>query len=191
MDPKKAVILDAAKQTFSLYGFKGTTMGHIAKLAGVGKGTLYLYFTSKEELLHEIIRSLTDEMKQAADQALLQQGLTSFERIHAALYNILVFRKEHELLIKLFREEREFGNPVMKQALDLIEQEALSYIAAHIERAVASGSMKSCDPEITAFVLFKLYLALVHDWGLKHPPLDNEKISELLQLYVMNGLSAR
>ncbi|SDC67203.1 transcriptional regulator, TetR family [Paenibacillus sp. UNCCL117] len=191
MDPKKSVILEAAKQTFSLYGFKGTTMGHIAKLAGVGKGTLYLYFTSKEELLHEIIRSLTDEMKHAADEALQKQELASFERIHTALYNILMFRKEHELLIKLFREEREFGNPVMKQALDLIEHESLCYIASHVERAVAAGLLAPCDPDITAFVLFKLYLALVHDWGMKHPPLDNEKISELLQLYVMKGLSAR
>ncbi|WP_159886570.1 TetR/AcrR family transcriptional regulator [Paenibacillus puerhi] len=189
MDSKKIAILEAAKQSFSLFGFKGTTMGHIAKLAGVGKGTLYLYFTSKEELLNDIILFLTEEMKQSADQALQHPEMPLFERFHTALYNILVFRKEHELLVKLFREESEFGNPMMRQALDLIEQESQAYIAGYIERAVAAGMLKPCDPQITAFVLFKLYLGLVHDWGMKHPPLDNEQISELMQLYVMKGLS--
>ena len=43
-------ILDAAEQRLWHYGFKKTTIDEIASDAGVGKGTVYLYFNGKEEI---------------------------------------------------------------------------------------------------------------------------------------------
>ena len=43
-------ILDAAEQRLWHYGFKKTTIDEIASDAGVGKGTVYLYFESKEDI---------------------------------------------------------------------------------------------------------------------------------------------
>ena len=43
-------ILDAAEQRLWHYGFKKTTIDEIASDAGVGKGTVYLYFDGKEEI---------------------------------------------------------------------------------------------------------------------------------------------
>ncbi|WP_141336039.1 TetR/AcrR family transcriptional regulator [Paenibacillus sp. tmac-D7] len=190
MDPKKTAILNAAKKSFSLFGYKGTTMGHIAKIAGVGKGTLYLYVTSKEELLNEIVSVLVEDMKRTAEEA-IGQGATVFEKIHGAIYAALMFRKEQELLIKLAHEVNEFGSQVTENALDQIENQMVDYISQLIERAVSTGGMKPCDPKITAFIVYKLYLALVYDWERQHPPLTDERILELLQTYLMNGLSTK
>lgn len=44
-------ILDAAEMHFREAGFEGFSMARLAKLAGVAKGTLYLYFTTREEVL--------------------------------------------------------------------------------------------------------------------------------------------
>ena len=44
-------ILDAAHGVFASRGFKEATVGHIADAAGIAKGTLYLYFKSKDEIL--------------------------------------------------------------------------------------------------------------------------------------------
>lgn len=58
---KKALIMDVALEHFASRGFHTTTISHIARHAGISKGLLYNYFTSKEELLGEIInRSLAD-----------------------------------------------------------------------------------------------------------------------------------
>ena len=52
---RKKLIIEAAAKSFSLYGYKATTMDQVAKLANVGKGTIYTFFKTKEELFDEII----------------------------------------------------------------------------------------------------------------------------------------
>jgi AcrR family transcriptional regulator len=42
--------LDAIEQLLARYGYKKTTMNDLAREAGIGKGTIYLYFPSKEEV---------------------------------------------------------------------------------------------------------------------------------------------
>ncbi len=50
-------ILDAAFQTFGENGFARTKLEDVARAAGVSKGTLYLYFDSKENLFREMVRA--------------------------------------------------------------------------------------------------------------------------------------
>jgi len=64
-------LLDAALQLFVEKGFAATKTEDIARLAGVSKGTLYLYYTSKEDLLREVISQrvstrIADGMARAA-----------------------------------------------------------------------------------------------------------------------------
>ena len=50
-------LLDAALQLFVEKGFSATRSDAVAERAGVSKGTLYLYFPSKEELFKAVVRS--------------------------------------------------------------------------------------------------------------------------------------
>lgn len=49
-------ILDAALQLFTEKGFSSTRMIDVAKSAGISKGTLYLYFDSKEAIFREVVQ---------------------------------------------------------------------------------------------------------------------------------------
>jgi AcrR family transcriptional regulator len=51
---KRRQILDGARRVFLAQGFDGASMGEIAKAAGVSKGTLYVYFDSKESLFEAL-----------------------------------------------------------------------------------------------------------------------------------------
>jgi AcrR family transcriptional regulator len=51
---KRQQILDGARKVFLAQGFDGASMGEIARTAGVSKGTLYVYFDSKEQLFEVI-----------------------------------------------------------------------------------------------------------------------------------------
>jgi AcrR family transcriptional regulator len=53
---KRRQILDGAYRLFMREGFDATSMGDIAKEAGVSKGTLYVYFDSKERLFYALVR---------------------------------------------------------------------------------------------------------------------------------------
>jgi len=63
----KRAIMDAARRRFLHYGYKKTTIDDIALDAGVGKGTVYLYFESKEDILFKIARdvkgNITEQMR--------------------------------------------------------------------------------------------------------------------------------
>jgi AcrR family transcriptional regulator len=51
---KRQQILGGARKVFLAQGFDGASMGEIARTAGVSKGTLYVYFESKEQLFEAI-----------------------------------------------------------------------------------------------------------------------------------------
>jgi AcrR family transcriptional regulator len=52
---KRRQIVDGARAVFLAQGFDAASMGEIARVAGVSKGTLYVYFKSKEELFEAIV----------------------------------------------------------------------------------------------------------------------------------------
>ena len=52
---KRRQIIDGARAVFLAQGFDAASMGEIAREAGVSKGTLYVYFKSKEELFEAIV----------------------------------------------------------------------------------------------------------------------------------------
>src|SRR5262252_7462295 len=53
---RPAEILDAALAAFAERGFAATRLDDVAARAGITKGTLYLYFSSKEELFKAVVR---------------------------------------------------------------------------------------------------------------------------------------
>jgi len=185
---RRQEILNAATKSFSLFGYKATTMDQVAKLAKVGKGTIYTFFQNKEELFDEIIMKLIQDMEVAATNA-IDESKSFRENVHQALYKMLEFRLEHQLTIKLFQEERDIGTPVVQDVMKRLEQSILSFIEEKIQRAIDKGEIKQCDPEMTAFVLLKLYVALIFDWEKNRKPLHKEEIANLFELYIFNGLS--
>jgi AcrR family transcriptional regulator len=62
---KRRQIMDGARTVFLSDGFDGASMNDIARVAGVSKGTLYVYFDSKEQLFETLIR---EDRKQQAER---------------------------------------------------------------------------------------------------------------------------
>jgi TetR/AcrR family transcriptional regulator len=185
---RRQLILEAASKSFTLFGYKATTMDQVAKLANVGKGTIYTFFKNKEELFDEIIKGLIKEMKAAAEEA-YDEKKTFHENVHRSLMKILEFRKEHQLTIKLFQEEKEIGTPAVSEVIHNLEKVILNFIRGRVIQAINRGDIKDCDPDITAFIMLKLYVAFIFDWEKTHPPLEKEQILNLFQQYIFDGLS--
>ncbi|PLS18814.1 TetR family transcriptional regulator [Bacillus sp. M6-12] len=185
---RKKLILDAAAKSFSQFGYKATTMEQVAKIANVGKGTIYTFFTNKEELFSEIVQNLILEMKLEAEES-IDGTLSFYENVHRALYRLLKYRLEHQFTIKLLQEEKEIGTPAVLEMVSRVEAEIVSYIKEKVEIAIAKGEIQKCDPELTAFIMLKIYIALIFDWEKNHKPLNKKEIAELFQLYLFKGLS--
>ena len=77
-DARPAELLEAALALFVEKGFAATRSEEVAKAAGVSKGTLYLYFPSKEELLKAVIQHfLGAEIEAGIKEAAAAEGPTA------------------------------------------------------------------------------------------------------------------
>src|SRR5262245_43019487 len=77
VDPaKRRQIIDGASRMFLAQGFDAASMGAIAREAGVSKGTLYVYFKSKEELFEAIVE---EQRRQQAEEIFTFDGKAAIE----------------------------------------------------------------------------------------------------------------
>ncbi len=67
---KKADIFKAGRELFYSKGFKDTNVSEIAKTAGIGVGTFYNYYSSKEELFVEIYLKENEDLKKRIFQSI-------------------------------------------------------------------------------------------------------------------------
>src|SRR5688500_12825915 len=92
--PKEAVkdsILDATDRLLSRFGYRKMTVEDIAAEAGIGKGTIYLHFSSKEEVvlshIDRIVDRLLDRLKEIA-----RSNTAAAERLRLMLLTRVLFR---------------------------------------------------------------------------------------------------
>lgn len=185
---RRQEVLEAAAKSFALFGYKATTMDQVAKIANVGKGTIYTFFANKEELFNAVVLKMVTEMRAKAD-AVAVEGASFEENAHARLMQMLKFRGTHQLYAKLIDEEREIRTPAVGEVLIGIEKEIISYINEKIVKAIHKGELKPCDTEMVSYLLFKAYMALVVDWGRTHEDeIEEERIVEVLSGTIFKSL---
>lgn len=88
-EEKYTDILRAAIRVFSEHGFDGAKMEYIAKEAGIGKGTIYEYFESKERLFEEIMKFSVEEFRLG-----LKESMDQGETIEGKILNCSRFNAE-------------------------------------------------------------------------------------------------
>jgi AcrR family transcriptional regulator len=89
-------ILDAAKMLFQENGLAQTTMDDIAKQADCSKSTIYMYFTSKDDIYHAIIKEHMVMLKEGV--TIVKASYTDFRSRYFALCQKLAkFKKQYPL----------------------------------------------------------------------------------------------
>ncbi len=81
---KRRLLVKSAASVFAEKGYASTRVADIAERAGVGKGTVYEYFRSKEELLFAVFESINFDISARMDEA-LASGETAEEQLHELL----------------------------------------------------------------------------------------------------------
>ena len=92
--PKEAVkdaILDATDRLLALFGYRKMTVEDIAAEAGIGKGTIYLHFSSKEEVVLSHIDRIVDRLKERLKEIARSDG-SAAERLRLMLLTRVLFR---------------------------------------------------------------------------------------------------
>ncbi|WP_238162629.1 TetR/AcrR family transcriptional regulator [Cohnella sp. AR92] len=187
---RRKLIVEAAARSFETFGYKGTTMDQVAKLAKVGKGTIYTFYANKEELFEEIMTGLIQELKVVAD-GILDENLPFADNLMNVLHKVSDYRDRHALAVKLSQEVRDIGTPMAKEGLEKVEKAIIAYIARHVKEASDKGEIRPCNPELTAYMMLKMYLALTAQGHHLHEPLSKEEILKSFRFYCYEGLATR
>ena len=105
---REAAILAAAAKEFCTSGFAAAKLDAIAARAGVAKGTIYLYFDTKEDLLKASVRRLVHPLLEEIERSVAEyQGPTEelLRRAVGVLYRNMVDTEEMRELIRLLISE--------------------------------------------------------------------------------------
>ena len=92
--PKEAVkdaILDATDRLLARFGYRKMTVEDIAAEAGIGKGTIYLHFSSKEEVVLSHVDRIVERLKERLRE-IASSDATAAERLHTMLLTRVLFR---------------------------------------------------------------------------------------------------
>ncbi len=139
-DRKVQRIIDAAIRVFSRAGFSSATMQDVATEAGVGKGTIYLYFSSKEDLLETMLLSVLEEYVSNLAEAVSRSGdsRTRLKRLFASVLDEADSNREKINL--LLYGSIDIGEAFKRKILDT-KGEIMHMIASLLEDGIAAGEI--------------------------------------------------
>jgi AcrR family transcriptional regulator len=166
---RREQLLDAAQRVLLERGLRATTVADVAEAAGVAKGTMYLYYESKDDLLAALRSRYLAECAAALRPS---PGKSVSERIRRMIIALFDFGEAHHELHHLLFHEAGFSEDdaftgVRKQFTDLIEE------------GVATGELRVQDVQMASvFVLHGVHGALVH--GLHSPRHGRRRTANLV-----------
>ncbi|HJJ10666.1 MAG TPA: TetR/AcrR family transcriptional regulator [Clostridiaceae bacterium] len=187
---KEEQILNAAKKLFTNYGFKKVSMDEIASEAGVTKKTVYTYFSSKEELLKYCIKEELQNMRKIIENV-ESKKLDFMETVHQVIYNLLKYKKNCKFLKMLFKESEILKNEQLKDNLKIVDKEIQNYIRKQLELAIQNDKIEVQNIDITTFLIYKMYIALMIDWNEDYKKLDEKEIADNILHFLVNGLKRK
>lgn len=148
---KRRQIMDGAREVFRAKGYEGAAMDAIAKAAGVSKGTLYVYFTNKDELFEQLIAEEKRWLAAALDAFQPTDG--SFHdnlRAFAISFNELLTTDSHMSSLRMVIGAVEKFPAVGAMYFRLGAERGVTRLTEVFAEAMSDGRMKSADPAVAA-----------------------------------------
>jgi AcrR family transcriptional regulator len=159
---KHDAILDAARTVFSRDGYAASSVEDVAAEAGIGKGTVYLYFKSKEELyvaaLARDIRVFTDKAREE------MEGVPTLREKVAALLRVrLEYCRAHEDFLRIYLTEsgRMCVKTSMGKELRRLKRNNMRYVASVVQKAIDRHEIRKVSAPALAATIFDIAHGLV------------------------------
>ena len=180
---KRQAILDAAASEIARYGYDRANINTIAERARIGRGTIYLYFDSKDEILDALldtIGSLIDDTVRVC----LDLDVSWRERLRALAQSFVALADEHRDFFRvhvsaLHGVNRDIGQPMTRWLLTSIK-----HLAAAFQHAMDQGAIISMPADTLAVLVLSALesLALLPDMLQQRAPGNDDRAETLASL---------
>lgn len=189
---KQNRIVAAATQRFAQYGFKKTSIDEIATDAGVGKGTVYLMCTSKEDLFYQVVHkelrawvaecgALVDPRK-PADELLLTLTIAAFGYLEARPLVKDLLLANYEQMLPMWHGQLADLRAICTQNSEQV-----------LRLGVKQGKFRAdLDvPEVARVLQDLLSAGLLYAYRTNTSPMDQLQNTAVCIDLLLNGLKAR
>jgi len=187
---RRGGLLAAARRVFGQHGFDHATMDAIADEAGVAKGTIYLYYSSKQAIYDETFRAGMAEIERLTDER-----VEAAPGLRAAIYAFVDTRvryfQEHPDFFRLYAAEvaRQVAGrgPRRGPCKTAIEGQTRS-LQLVFESARNTGAVRAIDPAAAALAVFDITRGLTGRRVLTGAQSDASRDVEFITDLIWSGL---
>jgi AcrR family transcriptional regulator len=179
-------LLDAAGEEFGARGYHETAISSITQRAGVGLGTFYVYFKSKEE----VFRALVADMGARTRHVLRESVKDAPNRLEAERLGIkayLDFVRSHKSLYRVVMEAQ-FVSPEAYAEYYRVFADAYRQGLA---QAVKRGEVREGDDDVRVWALMGASSFLGIRYGVWDDKIDSSIIADAASDLMINGLAPR
>lgn len=186
---KRAAILRAATRVFARNGYFNSKVADIARAADVADGTVYLYFKSKEEILHSIFDQNMSEAI-AAGRTLLEDVRDPREKLRRiALLHLQRLGADRDLAI-VFQVELRGSTKFMEEFSAAGFAEYLGMLRRTLEEGQRAGVFrKDLNPKLIAKILFGALDEMATNWIISKRNYELEPMADIVMDVFLNGVT--
>lgn len=177
---KEKELLLAAYKLFIDNGIEKTSIDDIVKKAGVAKGTFYLYFKDKYDILNQLILQKSNQIMKEALEKTNDLGIEDFrERTLAFIDYIINYLKDNVALLKLINKNISWGlyrKAIMKPK----EYEEVKKVLDIFVLNLTNEGMQIDEAEMTLFMIIELVGSICFTTIILKEPTEIDKIKPIL-----------
>ncbi len=182
---RRRQLMTCAASLFAERGYHPTSVADIVQSLGVGKGVFYWYFSSKEELLAEILREGHQDLRRR-QQAAIGDEPDPIVRIERGVRASMEWFRDHRHFFTLFQfaaTEERFA-PVLRRN----EEVAIADTVRHIKDAIVDWRIGDQDPEVLAQAVVGVVEQLTRAYFFQRDePVD--RIADAAVSFCLHGLT--
>ncbi|MBN2028047.1 MAG: TetR/AcrR family transcriptional regulator [Actinobacteria bacterium] len=187
-EERRHAIMEAAKKRFQRFGFSKTTVEEIAADTGISKGTIYLYFPTKEDIFTEIMANEALELERLMYHAVKDEKSVR-KQLEMIFIGSIEYMEQHPFLHSTLRRDVEMVTPRLLKHIFSIEDRYVSVIEDYVRRGIETGEIESHNPRLIAYVLYKIFEAFTYGSRLGEEGFDKGDVEELIPLLINKGLA--
>lgn len=191
-EKKSKEILDAAIAVFSRTGYRRAKMSDIAAEAGIGKGTVYEYFGSKQDLFLQMCEHLYEQYV-LTEQKNLESITDPVEQIRgliaASLEKAAMWTGMAHLFADMWSEvERKGEEDNLRRLMDDMLKRMVKVISGQIRSGQSRGAFKDYDADLVAHILIGVLDGLMLQLIINTEMYDIDAMIDTLTNMIVDGL---